>query len=434
MNDTIVALINFVVNLLLANYYFPNTPTYKLFSKENFVVTSLALFLTTFYLLSSQQSYILITIIFTAILFLVITKRNQIDVRKQFFWLICLLLLFLMCDSISFVITKAISLSEGYTSYLFFMIGGAGIAVILKLIALFVLKIIALQKRNLKKPINVFLLMTLISIPMISVFMLSTIVVSEINFINHPNFIFILIASCIIYMNICILYLYITLGSYFEKLEKTTTQKIRFESELNFFKQLKQSQSKLYSMKHDLKNQYVVLMGMLSQGDTAGAEKYLQSSLQKVEHTDYFFTNNYVLNYLLNEKKSIAESNGISLTVQSFLPENIDLDTDIFTVVLGNLIDNSLNAVLRLPNSKDKEISLLIKQFEKNLLIEISNAFNPVELKTRKNRRFEGIGIKNVKSIIEENGGIYNQWVQNNQYIVSILLFHVYDKEAKQWS
>ncbi|MFD3261622.1 sensor histidine kinase [Paenibacillus lentus] len=275
--------------------------------------------------------------------------------------------------------------------------------------------------------------MALFSIPiMISVFVLVASVVSEITFINHPNFIFILIVSFIIYLNICILYLYKTLRNYYEKLEKTTTQKIVFESELKFFKQLKDSQSKLYSMKHDLKNQYVVLMGMLSQGDTAGAEKYLQNSIQKIEHIDYFFTNNYVLNYLLNEKKSIAESHGITLNVKSFLPEKINLDTDIFAVVLGNLIDNSLNAVLRLSNSKEKEISLLIKQFDNNLLIEISNVFDPVELKTRKNRQFEGIGIKNVKRIVEENGGVYNQWIQDHQYIVSILLLHVYDKEDEE--
>ena len=173
-------------------------------------------------------------------------------------------------------------------------------------------------------------------------------------------------------------------------------------------------------------------MGMLSQGDTAGAEKYLQNSIQKIEHIDYFFTNNYVLNYLLNEKKAIAESHGITLNVKSFLPEKINLDTDIFAVVLGNLIDNSLNAVLRLSNSEEKEISLLIKQFDNNLLIEISNVFDPMELKTRKNRQFEGIGIKNVKRIVEEHGGIYNQWIQDHQYIVSILLLHVYDKEDEE--
>ncbi|WP_433943040.1 GHKL domain-containing protein [Paenibacillus sp. SN-8-1] len=284
-----------------------------------------------------------------------------------------------------------------------------------------------------KRPINVFLVIVLISIPiMLSVFVLITSVVSEINFINHPNLIFILIASFIVYMNICILCLYKSLGNYYKKLEKATTQKIAFESELKFFKQLKHSQSRLYSMKHDLKNQYVVLKGMLSKGDTAGAEKYLQSSILKIEHIDYFFTNNYVLNYLLNEKKSVAERNGITLNIKSFLPEKINLDTDILAVVLGNLIDNSLNAVLRFSNSNEPEISLLIKQFDNNLLIEISNVFDIMELNTRKNRQIEGIGIKNVKKIIEENGGIYDQWVKDNQYIVSILLLNVYDIENEE--
>ncbi|AVK84691.1 histidine kinase [Lysinibacillus sp. B2A1] len=302
-------------------------------------------------------------------------------------------------------------------------------ALILMLQAVAFLIIIVLQMYKLKGPINIFTLMITFSIPVISLFLVSTAVLPENQIINQPNFLFILIATCIIYMNLCILYLYITLGKYYEQLEKTKTQKKVFESELKFFKQLKDSQSKLYSMKHDLKNQYVVLMGMLSQGDTTGAEKYLQNSIQKIEHIDYYFTNNYVLNYLLNEKISIAESNGITLNVKSFFPEKIKLDTDIFAVVLGNLIDNSINAVLRLSNSKEKEISLIIKQFDNNLLIEISNVFDTSELQTRKNRRFEGIGIKNVKRIVEEHGGIYNQWIQDNQYIVSILLLDVYEKE-----
>ncbi|WP_244996764.1 sensor histidine kinase [Paenibacillus woosongensis] len=336
----------------------------------------------------------------------------------------------MMSDTI--VVMKAISLSEGYVSNLLFIAGGVGIAIILILMVIAILKILVLQKRELKRPINIFLVMSLISIPMISVFMLSATVVSGTDSITHPKLIYILISACIIYMNICILYLYFTLGRYFKKLAETTTEKMVFESELKFFKQLKHSQSKLYSMKHDLKNQYVVLMGMLSQGDTAGAEEYLQDSIQQIEHIDYFFTNNYVLNYLLNEKKSIAESHGITLNVKSLLPEKVNLDHDILAVVLGNLIDNSLNAALRLPNSQEKEISLLIKQFDNNLLIEICNVFDPVELKTRRNRQFEGIGIKNVKRIVEEHGGIYNQWIQDHQYIVSILLLHVYDKGEEE--
>ncbi len=297
------------------------------------------------------------------------------------------------------------------------------------LMVVVILIITLLQKFKLKLPIHVFFVMVIFSIPLISVFLLSTAVVSEIYVVNNPNFIFICIAAFIIYMNLCILYLYITLGNYYKQLEKTTTQKKVLEAELKYLQQLKDSQSKLYSMKHDLKNQYVVLLGMLSQHDITGAKSYLQGSIQKIEDSDYFFTNNFVLNYFLNEKVSTAKSNGVTVSVQSFLPEELHLDTDILVVVLGNLIDNSLEAVLRLSHFKEKEISLLIKQFDHNLLIEISNVFNREELHTRKHRQTEGIGIKNVKRIVEEHGGIYNQWFEDNRYVVSILLLDVYGEE-----
>ena len=289
-----------------------------------------------------------------------------------------------------------------------------------------ILIITLLQKFKLKLLPHVSLIMVIFSIPLISVLLLSAAVVSEIHVVNNPNYIFICLAAFTVYMNLCILYLYVTLRNYYKRLEKSTTQKKVLKAELKLLQQLKDSQSKLYSMKHDLKNQYVVLLGMLSQRDMTGAKAYLQDSIKKIEDSDHFFTNNFVLNYFLNEKVSVAKNNGVTLNVQSFLPKELYLDTDILAVVLGNLIDNSLEAVLRLSQSTEKEISLIIKQFNHNLLIEISNSFDEDELHTRKHRQIEGIGIKNVKRIIEENGGIYNQWFEDNRYVVSILLLYVY--------
>lgn len=301
---------------------------------------------------------------------------------------------------------------------------------ILILMVVVILIITLLRKIKFNLPIHVFFVMVIFSISLISVFLFSTTVVSEIHLVNTPKFIFICIAAFIIYMNLCILYLYINLGRYYKQFEKAITQKRVLKAELKYLQQLKDSQSKLYSMKHDLKNQYVVLLGMLHQHDITGATLYLQDSIETIEDSDYFYTNNFVLNYLLNEKVSTAKCNGVTLSVQSFLPEKLRLDTDVLAVVLGNLIDNSLEAVLRLSHYKEKEISLLIKHFDHNLLIEISNVFEREELRTRKHRQTEGIGIKNIKRIVEEHGGIYNQWFEENRYVVSILLLGVYGKRS----
>src|SRR5699024_5798496 len=223
-----------------------------------------------------------------------------------------------------------------------------GFILILVLMVVVILIITLLQKFKLKLLPHVSLIMVIFSIPLISVLLLSAAVVSEIHVVNNPNYIFICLAAFTVYMNLCILYLYVTIRNYYKRLEKSTTQKKVLKAELKLLQQLKDSQSKLYSMKHDLKNQYVVLLGMLSQRDMTGAKAYLQDSIKKIEDSDHFFTNNFVLNYFLNEKVSVAKNNGVTLNVQSFLPKELYLDTDILAVVLGNLIDNSLEAVLRL--------------------------------------------------------------------------------------
>ena len=171
--------------------------------------------------------------------------------------------------------------------------------IIFLLITTLILIIIIFQQYKSKGPINVFLLMALISIPIISVLVLSLAVFSEVNFVQQPNTIFIWITGFIVYMNIWILYLYLSLKNYYEKLELTRIEKKVFESELKYFKQLKDSQAKLYAMKHDLKNEHVVLLGMLNEKDIAGAKDYLEQSIEKIARTEYFFTHNYVLTFII---------------------------------------------------------------------------------------------------------------------------------------
>ncbi|MGJ0438894.1 sensor histidine kinase [Paenibacillus polysaccharolyticus] len=359
----------------------------------------------------------------SAIILLFIIKKHNFETKKKFIQLTFLVLTFSLCDSLPLFFLRKMSLSGIFEFNFILVFSMVFSSVILKLISISIYRIIYLQQNNLRKILNIALLMTLILTPLISLLILGT-SVANLKEEYHVNG-----SILFIIINICILYLYFTLGSTFEKLEKTRAEKHFYESELNFFKQLQHSQSRLYSIKHDLKNQYIVLSGMLGQGDISGAEKYIQESVNKLHNINNFYTNNYVLNYLLNQKKTVAQENGVSLNIESFFPEKIELDNDILAIVLGNLIDNSLSAVLRLDDPNERKISLIIKQFNKNLLIEISNVFDLNEIRTRKKRLKEGIGIKNITRIVEENGGIYSQWVSNNQYIVSILLLNVYDND-----
>lgn len=422
MNDTTTILFNFFINLVLTNYWLSSK---FIFSKKIMMKLLLWFFFYSIILLclfSFHNSFLFVNLMSAIILLFIIRKQN-FETKKKFIQLTFLVSTFSLCDSLPLFFLRAVSLSGKFEFNFILVFLMVFSSAILKLISISIYRIIYFRQNNLRKVLNIALLMTLILTPLISLLILGT-SVANLNKEYHIN-----IGILFIIINICILYLYSILGNTFEKLEKTRMEKHSYKSELNFFKQLQHSQSRLYSMKHDLKNQYIVLSGMLGQGDISGAEKYIQESVNKLHNINNFYTNNYVLNYLLNQKKTVAQENGVSLNIESFFPERIELDNDILAVVLGNLIDNSLNAVLRLDDPNKRNISLIIKHFNKNLLIEISNTFDLNEIKTRKKRLIEGIGIKNIQKIVEENGGIYTQWVSNSQYIVSILLLNIYDNE-----
>lgn len=55
------------------------------------------------------------------------------------------------------------------------------------------------------------------------------------------------------------------------------------------------------------------------------------------------------------------------MEIDCFVPQELSIQPDILAVILGNCLDNSIAACLRLPN-KERNLSLNIRYFQQNLL------------------------------------------------------------------
>ena len=197
------------------------------------------------------------------------------------------------------------------------------------------------------------------------------------------------------------------------------------QAEMKYIAEVKKSQSTIRRLRHDLKNRNLVLMGLLDQRKITEAKNYLAQSFDQLAKTSTFYTNDPVLNYLLNEKNALAQANHIDFQIHALISKQISLDNDILSVLIGNLIDNAIEANQRLNAGVSRYINLTIKQFKKDLLIEISNPYDDAEKKTRAHRQTEGLGLKNIKSIIEHYNGLYKQKTTNSTYSVSIMLLNI---------
>ncbi|WP_279403865.1 GHKL domain-containing protein [Secundilactobacillus kimchicus] len=154
-------------------------------------------------------------------------------------------------------------------------------------------------------------------------------------------------------------------------------------------------------------------------------KNYLQATTDQLNVRQKFYTRDIILNYLLNDKHELANQANIKFEIKVLLSEQINVDKDILAVLIGNLIDNALEASKRLPNQNEAEISLVIKQFEDKLLIDIKNHYNPGEVVTRRRRKYDGLGTSNIKRIVSNYNGLYKQWTETNVYLVSIILLNI---------
>lgn len=276
---------------------------------------------------------------------------------------------------------------------------------------------------------NISSLIALTSIPFISIIIICTLLLVEVNLIAEKNNILtnITITIGLFLINICSLYLHFSLSKHYKKLIQTQTQNEKLKVEIKVIEQLKSSETQLRTMRHDLRNQFVVLLGLIKNNDISQAEKYLNSSLTKLNNTVTFYTNNYILNFLINNKKLIADKYDINFIIEILLPERIKLDNEILAIIVGNLLDNALEASIRVKDNSNKKIELHIKEFKGNVLIEVSNIFDCNEIKTRKKRQSDGLGIQSIQNVINKYNGIYKKWILNDLYTVSIILLNIYN-------
>lgn len=169
---------------------------------------------------------------------------------------------------------------------------------------------------------------------------------------------------------------------------------------------------------HDVKNHIQVIGELYHMGDLEAADHYCSDiggmlrSLERVTYTDH-----RMLNLILNEKLNIQEMKGARLHIEigradfSFLK---DIDV---TTIFSNLLDNASEAVAEYEG--ERYLSLKVNQEKEFLIICLRNSC-PVRRKRRKGH--EGLGLVNVRHVVEEYGGTMQVSKIQDGYQTSILI------------
>ena len=166
--------------------------------------------------------------------------------------------------------------------------------------------------------------------------------------------------------------------------------------------------------KHDFHHHLQALKGQLEAGEIERALLYIDELDNKLMNVDTLLkTGNVSLDAILSAKIAQAKAEGIFVTVKAVVPEALTISDVELSIVVGNLLDNAIEACRTANGERFIRIYMTIKG--KMLYFSMLNSAGEKQKKkgslfsSRKNG-LHGFGLRRAETIIEEHGG----WVKYN--------------------
>lgn len=265
--------------------------------------------------------------------------------------------------------------------------------------------------------------MTLLLVPVCSV--LVNVILMYSNSITDEGLIVVNLGFLLI--NFLTFYLYDMLSEALYQKYKNVALQQQIQSYSNQMKVVMKSEEKVKGLRHDIKHHMNEIKLMASQGKNGDIQKYIDSMQEYMSNPEELVKSgnwevDSILNYMLQQAKT--ELNSVQVNVE--LPETLKYSFDM-NVVFGNLLENAIEGARR---TKEKQMNVDIS-FQKGVLrIEIENSYDgKLEkgedklLTTKVDKELHGIGLSNVKKVVEKYQGIMEIYPKKGSFCIIVIMY-----------
>ncbi len=370
-----------------------------------------------------------ILMLFVNISFIFMIQFNyKTLIKDKILLTIYIYLVILIVDLFTALILNTLNknLSEMYFSFRYLRFYSIILNLVLFIIIIKSLKLFKNMKFRVSIPNNFFFM--LLIVPFISIGLLLILLKVLLNYKKELFItIFVLFA-----LNIAIFLTY----NYIIEVMMEKEEKNRLEQKyLNYIEQfelIKENFETLNLLKHDVKKYISYINKLILDGNYKEVLKYIDE-LNNIDvfknNINIVKTDNVYIDTILNLKLNEARKNNIDVKTDINIPYDINISSVDIVCLLGNLIDNCIEANLKL-NEKERYIFLKIKYNNKTLLINLMNKYDNIIvdndgyiLTSKANRDDKyGLGLKIVEKIIEKYDGILEINSHNNIFDLNIVM------------
>lgn len=184
------------------------------------------------------------------------------------------------------------------------------------------------------------------------------------------------------------------------------------------------NEKQIRTLKHDMKHHLRELYGFASNHEDDKIQEYISQMIDSVSIDKMISTSgNTGIDGIINYMCAIAKNKLIEIEVTVTIPDNLKVNAYDFNIILGNLLENAIEASEKIENPY---IKFSMNYTANCIFICIENKFSG-EIKD--NGKFlslkgkdHGLGMESVKTIVEKYNGTFDCNYNNEIFIVKVSL------------
>lgn len=188
---------------------------------------------------------------------------------------------------------------------------------------------------------------------------------------------------------------------------------------------------KVQNARHDIKQHFIHLLTLLKSGKINRGIEYINQVVETDLATKMLIqSGNIAVDSIINFKAASAREKNIKCTFEVLVPARIGINDADFCVILGNMLDNAIEANEKVTGSK--YIRLTIKWDRDNIFIRMLNAHNNQMrfaksgrlLTTKQDKKKHGVGMISIQRAVEKYDGKLKCTYSHTEFVTEILIYN----------
>lgn len=195
------------------------------------------------------------------------------------------------------------------------------------------------------------------------------------------------------------------------------------DEQTKHYEELKSSQEEIRQIRHNMRSICIGVIAELKVGKIKNAIDQLQSNIDVIEKSSKVIdTGHPSIDSIIENKLNRCEELNIHTNLSYQYKETININEIEIAVIIGNILDNAIEACQKITNNKEIWGSITVDK--QDIIINIRNtAVSSNNLKTSKNnKKLHGYGLKSISHIAKKYNGYAKFFFSDNIFTSYVIL------------